>query len=187
MSRRGRSSRHHDTDATRPRVPIIPMLDMAFQLLAFGLTLFDLTPQLEEGQYTMKLPDTGNSMVAPSDPTKLDDTPPEKLILTVVADGTGRVRTIEVSRDQSAKEALSRDLKPLTEELKKQRKDSMERAKGKDPTVEIQFDPELNYQVAFEVFAAVNDAEFKKVTPNILAPPANPGSGKPGDPMQPMP
>jgi biopolymer transport protein ExbD len=186
MSRRGRTSRHHDTEATTPRVPIIPMLDMAFQLLAFGLTLFDLSPQMEEGQYTMSLPDSGEGMVAPTDPTKLDDKPPEKFILTVVSDSTGRVRTIEVSRDQSAKESLPRELKPLTEELKTQRKASIDRG-GKEPTVEIQFDPELNYQVAFDLFAAVNDAELKKVTPNILAPPAKPGEPKPGDPMPPTP
>jgi biopolymer transport protein ExbD len=186
MSRRSRTSRHHEAEATRPRVPIIPMLDMAFQLLAFGLTLFDLTPHQEEGQYTMRLPDAGSSMVAQSDPTKLDDKPPEKFTLFVTADSTGRIRTIEVSREQAAKETLPRELKPLTEELKAQRKASLDRG-GKEPTMEIQFDPELNYQVSFDVFAAVNDAEFKTVIPNIFAPPAKPEDGKPGGPMQPTP
>lgn len=185
MSRRGRTSRHHDSEATLPRVPIIPMLDMAFQLLAFGLTLFDLSPQMEEGQYTMKLPDSGMTAEAPPDPTKLDDKPPEKFTLLVTADGTGRVRAIEVSREEATKESLPRELKPLTDALKEQRKSSMDRS-GKEPTVEIQFDPELNYQVAFDVFAAVNDAAFKKVTPNLLGA-TKPGEPKPGDPMPPAP
>lgn len=176
MSRRGRTSRHQDAEATRPRVPIIPMLDMAFQLLAFGLTMFDLAPTMEEGQYTMALPSSG--MSTPLDPTKPDDKPPEKFTLAVTADSVGRVRNVSLTHDELIAAALPRDLKELTETLATRLKASTGKT-GKAPTIEIQFDPELNYQVAFEVFGAVATAGFERVTPNIL--------GADAEPMPPMP
>ena len=186
MSRRGRDRRHHDTDATRPRVPIIPMLDMSFQLLAFGLTMFDLAPQLEEGQYTYPLPKSGSEAVSISPPPdKLED-PPEEFTLLVTADGNGRIRGVDLTRTGQPKpEPLPRELDKLAETLRT-RVEQKESANQPQPILDIQFDPDLSYQVVFEVLGAVDRAKFKKVTPNLLGAP-KPGTPAPGDPMPPPP
>lgn len=196
MSRRGRSSRHHETEGTRPRVPIIPMLDLAFQLLAFGLTLFDLAPQIEEGQFTLPLPKSGenNPIVAPPE-TKLDE-PPEEFSLLITADrSTGRISSAGLKSSgatigqtamrlapqiEDGKDANGQPLPGIRSELQKQ---VQRKAENKEtvPTLEIQFDLDLNYQVVIEILGVATDAKFKKVTPNAL------GSTKPAEPMAPAP
>lgn len=196
MSRRGRSSRHHDTDATRPRVPIIPMLDLAFQLLAFGLTLFDLAPQVEEGQFTLPLPKSGenNPIVAPP-PDKLDE-PPEEFSLLVTADrSTGRIRSAGMKSSGATIGQTEMQLAPQIEDgkdangqprpgIRSALQEQVKRkAENKEPvpTLEVQFDLDLNYQVVIEILGVADAAKFKKVTPNAL------GSAKPVEPMAPAP
>lgn len=177
MSRRGRTSRHHDTESTRPRVPIIPMLDMSFQLLAFGLTTFDLAPQMEEGQLSLALPKSGDEAPTPMlSETELNE-PEVEFTLRVTADGAGQVGGIELTTtSQTRPEPLPKDIEKLTETLL-ERKNLL--AADKPPKLDVQIDPELNYQVVFRILGAADKAEFKKVTPNLL------GEQKPAEPEQP--
>jgi biopolymer transport protein ExbD len=174
MSRQGRLKRHHDDKPPEPRVPVIPMLDMAFQLLAFGLYCFDLNPDKVEGQMTMALPKQGADAPSPTDVTTIDE-PPEEFTIRVASDGTGRVSGVELTSTKIAEpQKLPLTLAELQSDLKA-RVEAKAEAKEPAPKLDVQFDPDLPYQVVFDFLSAANEAKFKKVTPNLLtAPPPKP-------------
>ena len=66
-----RRRRRQHTPATEPDLPITPMLDMSFQLMAFFILTFRPVPT--EGQLALVLPDAGNT--APSMQSPLDEKP----------------------------------------------------------------------------------------------------------------
>jgi biopolymer transport protein ExbD len=167
MSRQGRLKRHHEDRPPEPRVPVIPMLDMAFQLLAFGLYCFDLNPDKVEGQMSLSLPKAGADAPAPTQDVNITE-PEEEYIIRVSSDGGGRVSAVELT---STKIAEPQKL-PLTRaELEadlKGRVEAKTAAKEPAPKLDMQFDPELPYQVVFDMLSAADAAKFKKVTPNLL-------------------
>lgn len=172
MSRRGRQRRHHEQEGTKTRVPIIPMLDMAFQLLAFGLSTFELAQIFEEGQFSMALPSSGDA--APAVPTEKLEEPTEDYMVRVTADRNGRIDTISYALKSSNSAATPDQLKALPsggKELGLALRALVE-AKEKEgkptPKLDVQFDPDMSYQVVFEVLSAADTAKFKKVSPNLL-------------------
>jgi biopolymer transport protein ExbD len=167
MSRSTRQGRHRgEQHPVVPRVPVIPMLDMAFQLLAFGLYCFDLTADKVEGQLSLSLPQSGASTPAPSAPTI--DEPEEDFTIRVTADGAGRIAEIQLTTTKIVTpETLPKDVVPLAETLKA-RVEKKTSAKEKAPKLEMQFDEKLNYQLCFELLSAADTAKFAKVTPNLL-------------------
>jgi biopolymer transport protein ExbD len=167
MSRTGRQSRHKQEHSTVPRVPIIPMLDMAFQLLAFGLYSFDLTADLVEGQLSLSLPKAGTDNSAPTEQTSIEE-PEEDYTIRVAADANGRIANIELTTTKmTTPETLPKDIIPLATTLK-DRVEKKTALKEKAPKLEMQFDKNLNYQLCFELLSAADTAKFSKVTPNIL-------------------
>ncbi len=166
MSRSTRKGRHREEHPIVARVPVIPMLDMAFQLLAFGLYCFDLSADKIEGQLSLSLPKTGADG-PPVQETSITE-PEEDFTIRVSADGAGRIASIEMTTTKvTTPEALPRDIVPLANTLK-ERVERKTSAKDKAPKLEMQFDKKLNYQLCFELLSAADTAKFSKVTPNIL-------------------
>ena len=175
MSRRGRQRRHHKQEGTKSRVPIIPMLDMAFQLLAFGLSTFDLSNIYEEGQLSMSLPQSGSDAPAPASPELDKET--EDFTLMVTADTNGGISEITYTTTKQ------KETNPLSKQLHKANKDdarpnledqliALVKAKegeGKPtPKLDAQFEADLQYQLVFDVLSTADAAKFKKVTPMML-------------------
>lgn len=176
MSRQGRLQRHHDEAPIVPRVPVIPMLDMAFQLLSFGLYCFDLSADKIEGQMSFALPKSGNEAPSPSD-LSINE-PEEDFTIRVESDGSGRVMNIELTTTKAPNpEVLPKDPKQLADDLKA-RVEKKTAAKEPAPKLDMQFDGDLNFQVVFDLLGAADAAKFKKVSPNALAKPAKPKEDK---------
>lgn len=180
MSHASRQGRHRGEDhPVQARVPVIPMLDMAFQLLAFGLYCFDLTADKVEGQLSLALPKSGSEGDPVNTPTEIKE-PEEDFTIRVAADGAGRIASIELTTTKvTTPEALPKDIVPLANALK-EKVERKTNAQEKAPKLEMQFDKKLNYQLCFELLSAADTAKFSKVTPNILgAEPKKPPAGMP--------
>ncbi len=172
MSRSTRKGRHRGEHPIVARVPVIPMLDMAFQLLAFGLYCFDLSADKVEGQLSLSLPKTGAD--GPPATDTIIQEPEEDYTIRVVADTGGRIKSIELTTTKFPDpEALPKDITKLADKLKN-RVEGKTSAKEKAPKLEMQFDKDLNYQLCFELLSAADTAKFTKVTPNLLTEPKKP-------------
>ncbi|MBY0460435.1 MAG: biopolymer transporter ExbD, partial [Gemmataceae bacterium] len=77
------------TDFFEPDLPITPMLDMSFQLLAFFIMAF--RPAVTENQLTLALPKADGGKTSPPPSPILDDTKdkPVHYIVRVVASDKG--------------------------------------------------------------------------------------------------
>lgn len=178
MSRQSRMQRHHEGPPLIPRVPVIPMLDMAFQLLAFGLYCFDLSADKIEGQMTFALPKSGAEDPTPAPPVTIDE-PVEDFTIRVESDGSGRVLSVELTTTKMPKpEPLPKDPKQLADDLKA-RVEKKALVNEPAPKLDMQFDGDLNFQLVFDLLGAADSAKFKKVTPNALTKPAKPMEPKP--------
>ena len=79
------------SDHFEPDLPITPMLDMSFQLMAFFLITF--RPMPTEGQLALSLPETKGGGVSIQTPNDLDEKP-EDITVTVDATPEGKVQSI---------------------------------------------------------------------------------------------
>ncbi len=102
-----RRNRHRTTtDFVEPDLPITPMLDMSFQLLAFFIMTFKPAPT--EGQIALMLPkqEGGPSTSVPSI-TDMSNKPVH-YIVQVAADDNGRIEKMTISEEGSP--TLPKDL-----------------------------------------------------------------------------
>jgi biopolymer transport protein ExbD len=133
-------ARHHRmvTDQVEPDLPITPMLDMSFQLLAFFVMTFRPSPT--EAQIAMALPppDSGGSDVKIPDPTA---DKPTKYIVNVESTETGTIKSMTIREEDAAAEAkeLGADLGNYFKELKS-RSDQL---KGKPGKLTLELDDKL--------------------------------------------
>jgi biopolymer transport protein ExbD len=97
MSRRHR--RKKKEDHVEPDLPITPMLDMSFQLLAFFIMTFKPAPT--EGQIAMSLPpaEEGGATSAIPDITSEK---PKKFVVRVTATDGGAIANINISEEGAA-------------------------------------------------------------------------------------
>jgi biopolymer transport protein ExbD len=86
------------TDRVEPDLPITPMLDMSFQLLAFFLITFK--PTATEVQFKLSLP-RESGPVSEIPPVRAD-TPTAQVILRVTAAGNGTIERVTLSEEGSA-------------------------------------------------------------------------------------
>ena len=92
-------TRHRQgTDHVEPDLPITPMLDMSFQLLAFFIMTFK--PADTEGQIALTLPkdEGGPSSTAP--PSITDDKKPTHYIVQVLAAKDGSIAHMKLSEEE---------------------------------------------------------------------------------------
>ncbi len=95
MSRKHRQQ----TDFVEPELPITPMLDMSFQLLAFFIMTFKPAPT--EGQIAMSLPpaeDAGPSSAIPD----LTSEKPKKYVVRVASTDGGAIANINITEEGTA-------------------------------------------------------------------------------------
>lgn len=94
------------TDFVEPDLPITPMLDMSFQLLAFFIMTFKVAPT--EGQIMLTLPKEeggGTNLPGPIDIEK-----PLNYIVRVIATDDGKIGQLTLS-EEGAAAAAGKDLK----------------------------------------------------------------------------
>src|SRR5437588_12851124 len=89
----GRHRHRQSTDYVEPDLPITPMLDMSFQLLAFFIMTFQ--PTRTEGQIMVALPkQEGGASSVPSAQAEADK--PVTITARVVAASGGKMASIHV-------------------------------------------------------------------------------------------
>lgn len=113
-------SRKHKpgTDFVEPDLPITPMLDMSFQLLAFFILTFNPAPT--EGQIALSLPAAeggGSSTVSLIDPDK-----PLHYVVVVSAADNGTIEKLSV-REEGGANPTSRDIPASMVSFQKEVKD----------------------------------------------------------------
>lgn len=87
------------TDFVEPDLPITPMLDMSFQLLAFFIMTFKPAPT--EGQIALTLPKEEGAQNATSIPSPTDDNKPKHYIVRVLATDGGSIEKMTLTEDGS--------------------------------------------------------------------------------------
>ena len=166
MHRRGRQQ----TPNTEPDLPITPMLDMSFQLMAFFILTFRPVPT--EGQLALVLPDLGaGSPVANINP---NEEKPDSYTATVAA--TGGVPSDITLLKEGELEARTFKLTPanqsqaMTDLYNALAKIVQEKraAKGPKPKLEIQFADDVRYQYVIKMLDDAKVAGFEKISPNLL-------------------
>lgn len=112
--------RHSSNDFVEPDLPITPMLDMSFQLLAFFIMTFKPAPT--EGQLMMALPKAEGSDAATAPPDILNmNEKPIHYIVKVAASDQGAIEKMTLSEEGSAAttaEDLTNDIKVYQAKLK---------------------------------------------------------------------
>jgi biopolymer transport protein ExbD len=119
-----------DTDHFEPDLPITPMLDMTFQLLAFFIMTFK--PMPTEGQIALTLPKDEGGQNQPSIPSLMDPNKPTHYIVRVTAtDPGGQIEKITLMEEVGAAQpkdfganvqAFFAELKTLHAQLDAQKK-----------------------------------------------------------------
>jgi biopolymer transport protein ExbD len=98
--------RRKPSEDVEPDLPITPMLDMSFQLLAFFIMTFKPAPT--EGQIAMSLPpaeEGGESLNVP-DPTSVK---PLKYAVRIIPDADGNIASMNI-REEGAADNTGRDI-----------------------------------------------------------------------------
>jgi biopolymer transport protein ExbD len=158
----------------KPMVPIVPMLDLTFQLLFFFITLFDpsAASRLVEGQMDLMLPkeDKKGQASAPEDvlPETASDKEDEPLeipadltvLVTTQLDGVndGNISSLAVE-DRAGKTPIDYDKKltDLVKYLKEQRE------KSENTSIRVQGDSKLKWEAMVQVMDACRRAGFENV------------------------
>jgi biopolymer transport protein ExbD len=159
--------------APEVELPITPMLDMAFQLLAFFILTYH--PSALEGQMELNLPAQAEAKAKTPedvDPSKLSDNDqvdlPSELTVVLKTQTTGNVGTISQitveGKEGGTPVQVDDNLQALTKFLEKVQKDLT----NKDD-IKIQADSAIKYAFVMEAMDACTKAGFKRV--GFAAPP----------------
>ena len=182
-------------DPTQPDLPITPMLDMSFQLMAFFILTFKPGPT--EGQMTLMLPREGNTAAAQTDLDPQQEVKYTGVVklnaatidFTLVIPGQPKDTLVTHSPDK-----LDRDQKPLplvsgtsggnlnTDVMVHEFQKILESAKRENqklpadsplrrplPKLELQYEDEVRFGVILRFMDDAKRAGFQKVTPMPLA------------------
>ncbi len=138
--------------------PVTPMLDMAFQLLAFFVLTFQAPSaethlDLDLPATPLALPGAPQGKAEPSPVRRVDTDLENDLFVRVTADDLGDVRTIRLG------EGVLPDLKTLGERLRRY----VEILEGRPLRVRLVADDHLRYEEAARVLAACSAAGVANV------------------------
>ena len=161
-----RRSRHKPGEPTAPDMPIVPMLDMSFQLMSFFILTFH--PMPSEAQIALALPkmEGGGDSV----PTLNVDVEVEDVIIQVFAADNGNVVSLK-----SASKNGDVDLGSDTSKLFKYLQDKAAAAKGGDatkkaPKLKFEIAERLNYQIVVKLLDEGRRAGYDRISPTLLGP-----------------
>jgi biopolymer transport protein ExbD len=154
---------HHKpltTDQVEPDLPITPMLDMSFQLLAFFIMTFRPTPT--EAQIAMAFPPPHESG-PPSMIPDLSSDKPTKYIVHVASTETGTIRSMSIREDGSAIEAreIGVELMNYFQELKNR----SELLKGKPAKLVLELEDKLLEEYVVKLLDHGIRAGFSDISP----------------------
>jgi biopolymer transport protein ExbD len=155
------SDRHRQgTESVEPDLPITPMLDMSFQLLAFFILTFRPSPT--EGQIAMTLPREEGSPTSINFPTPSDDKP-VKYVVKVTAGEKGTIRNINLKEEGTATTGtdLAADPQTLLVELKK----ISDQLKGKPGKLSMEIDESILHDYVVKLIDAGIQAGFTDISP----------------------
>lgn len=174
--------RHHHhkphADHTKPELPITPMLDMSFQLLAFFIITFK--PATAEGQLSLMLPKAGDdtTLAAPPDPVLATDPPNELYTVRVQSDRSGNIAGLELVLPKVADPIkFETDTAKLSSELKA-RLEAKKANSEPVPRLEYQFADRLNYQFVMKQLDDARQTGFESISPTLLVPEKPKAEGK---------
>lgn len=147
-----------------PDLPITPMLDMSFQLMAFFILTFH--PMPVEAQLSLALPkETGGpSQVAPS----IDPLEDEELIIQVYAADNGNITDITAA-PATGSFSLGQDSSALFKYLQERTKAAAAEGK-KPPKLKFEIAERLNYQYVIKLIDEGRRAGFERISPTLLNP-----------------
>lgn len=151
-----------NTPPVDPDLPITPMLDMTFQLLAFFITTFNPTPS--EGHLDLALPKMEGGQTATTPPTVLVDEDDE---FTVQVDATpeGGIAGIKVLEKGAAEgKPLGNDTAKLFTFLK----DRVASKGGKAGKLKLEMGDTLNYQFVIKLIDESSRAGYRQVSPSAI-------------------
>lgn len=156
---RHRKGRAKDVAFVEPDLPITPMLDMSFQLLAFFLTTFNPSPT--EGHLDMALPaQTGGGAGTPD--AFLDEQ--DELVVQVASDAGGGILSIAVVPKGAAEPVkLGNDSAKLFEYLKERLKET-----GQAGKLKLELGETLTYEFVVKLIDECTRAGFKSVAPSVM-------------------
>jgi biopolymer transport protein ExbD len=156
----GRRRKRH-TDQTRPDLPITPMLDMSFQLMAFFILTFRPAPT--EAQLPLALPPAEGGPAAVAPPPADLNLPDEDDLTVQVYDGPGGlVGRIVVARATGEENVA--DTSALFQYLKA----AVAKRPAKPPKLKLEVAPDLNYQFVVKIIDEAKRAGVNSVSPTMI-------------------
>jgi biopolymer transport protein ExbD len=157
----GHYKRKKGTDYVDPDLPITPMLDMSFQLLAFFI--FTFRPAPTEGQLLLALPPMEGDKSATAIPSVDPDQMPVKLVVTVAATAEGTIAEIVVREEGSTVPPVKvgADHTAYFRELEK-RKAALGKRPGK---LTIEIDEKLLHAYVVKLLDEAVRAGFQDISP----------------------
>ena len=158
----GRHSKKKGPELTEPDLPITPMLDMSFQLMAFFILTFRPTPM--EAQIPLALPAEkadANQTAPPS--TDLMPEEDNELIVQIYAADTGTPNRI-IAKLKTGDVELGAD----TAELNKFLKDQVASRGGKAAKLKLEMVENLNYQYVIKLIDESKRAGYDEVSPTLI-------------------
>jgi biopolymer transport protein ExbD len=158
--------KHHptETEFVEPDLPITPMLDMSFQLMAFFI--FTFRPAPTEGQIAMSLPkQEGGESTSIPDPSEVA---PEVFIVKVDAATNGTITKMTMTQKDAVDARpvdLGANLKALQAELTERYKAAKNKPKAK---VMLEIDDKLIQEYVVQLVDHASRAGFTNIAPTPL-------------------
>ena len=156
------SRRRRRSAPTEPDLPITPMLDMSFQLMAFFILTYRPAPTEAQLGLLLPPPDGGGAAV----PTPSLSTEDEELIVQVYAAANGAIGDI-VAAPKTGNVPLGPDTAKLFAYLKD--KAAAAKAAGTAaPKLKFELGEQLNYQYVIKLLDEANRAGYDRISPTLL-------------------
>jgi biopolymer transport protein ExbD len=152
-----------------PNLPVTPMLDMAFQLLAFFVMTYH--PSDLEGQMDLSLPSENITQAQSPEDVKQEAAPDKQKPLELPANlsvilrtqrdnvNNGLISSINLQDDAGPQQIENASLDKLRDELKKRH----EKVENKE-NIKIQADGKLKWEAVVEVMDVCQQAGFKNIS-----------------------
>jgi|GEM_PF-253893 len=160
------------TDNVEPDLPITPMLDMSFQLLAFFILTFKSGPT--EGQLALLLPAAGATTASALNIDALDQEKPITLQVESTRSNEPTKYILKVDggpiEGTTYEPKLEKELFTyLKQAVDKKKTESKGAGKVNLPKLNLEFSENLNYQFVMNLLDRAKEAGFESITPGMMA------------------